>query len=105
MSALAQLQRDFMEALDREEPGAAKVHRRNVRSARHDALAATYPVVRRLVGDAFFRALSSLISRTISRIDLAAAASDTSLSSMVARDLAELRTRPYLADYFEPGNS
>ena len=58
MSALARLQREFMAALAREEPGAVAIHRRNVRSARHDSLAATYPVVRRLVGDAFFRALA-----------------------------------------------
>ena len=58
MTALARLQRDFMARLAGEEPGAVAIHRRNVRSARHDALAATYPVVRRLVGDAFFRALA-----------------------------------------------
>jgi hypothetical protein len=58
VSSLADLQRELMAALEGEEPGAVAIHRRNVRSARHDALAATYPVVRRLVGDAFFRALA-----------------------------------------------
>ena len=58
MTALARLQRDFMAVLAREDAGPAAIHRRNVVSARHDALAATYPVVRRLVGDAFFRALA-----------------------------------------------
>jgi hypothetical protein len=63
VSALAELQRDFMAALAREERGAVDVHRRNVASARRDALAATYPVVRRLVGDAFFGALASRYGR------------------------------------------
>jgi len=58
VSALARLQREFMAGLAGEEAGAIAIHRGNVRSARHDALAATYPVVRRLVGDAFFRALA-----------------------------------------------
>ncbi len=34
------------------------LYRRNMRAAQHDALAATYPVVRSLVGDAFFRVLA-----------------------------------------------
>jgi hypothetical protein len=57
VSTLAGLQRDFMASLAGEEPGAIAIHRRNVGSSRHAALAATYPVVRRLVGDGFFRAL------------------------------------------------
>ena len=57
MTTLARLQRDFMAALASGDAGPAAIYRGNVASARHDALAATYPVVRRLVGDAFFRAL------------------------------------------------
>ena len=57
MSALAQVQRDFMRALFA--PGAPAtpglaVYRSSVLANFTAALAATYPVVRRLVGDAFF---------------------------------------------------
>lgn len=73
MSALAQLQRAFAAALHEERIDAAAplvraagvspaarlaLYRRNMRAAHHDALAATYPVVRRLVGDAFFHVLA-----------------------------------------------
>jgi hypothetical protein len=57
MSSLAETQRRFLGDLYGEEglaPGAA-VYRRNVLANLHDALAGTYPVLRRLVGDAFFR--------------------------------------------------
>ena len=56
MSALSLLQRDFVEALYSEapcEPGIA-AYRRNMLANLGNALAATYPVVNRLVGDAFF---------------------------------------------------
>jgi len=66
MSSLATLQREFMAALfdDSEvrSPGIA-VYRRNVQSNLHDALAATYPVVRRLVGEGFFREAARRYSR------------------------------------------
>jgi len=52
---------------------------------------------------AFFRALGGLITRTVAEIHTAAAATDTSLSSMLAHDLADLRARPHLAEYFSPG--
>ncbi|HEX7558525.1 MAG TPA: DNA-binding domain-containing protein [Usitatibacter sp.] len=57
MSALAALQRSFIEAIDGE--GAAawpglEVYRDTARANLDGALADTYPVVRRLVGDAFF---------------------------------------------------
>ena len=70
MSELAALQRGFAAALhDGAFDAAARriraagvlpaerlaLYRRNMRATQHDALAATYPVVRRLVGDAFFR--------------------------------------------------
>lgn len=57
MTGLAGLQRQFFEAVLAGEPPDARlaIYRRNLLSNRHDALAATYPVVRRLVGDAFFR--------------------------------------------------
>ena len=73
MSALAALQRAFAAALHDERvdeaaprvraagvPPAARLalYRRNMRATHHDALAATYPVVRRLVGEAFFRVLA-----------------------------------------------
>ena len=57
MSALARFQREFLEAIvtgtgtDR----ATAIYRGNVLANLHDALAAAYPVVHRLVGDAFFR--------------------------------------------------
>ena len=66
MSALAELQREFMAALfddgPARDPGIA-IYRRNVLATQHDALAATYPVVRRLVGDAFFREVARRYSR------------------------------------------
>jgi len=73
MSELARLQRAFAAALhdgccDEAAPRVRSggvlpterlaLYRRNMRAAQHDALAATYPVVRRLVGDAFFRVLA-----------------------------------------------
>jgi hypothetical protein len=58
MTPLAQLQREFLaQVLDEDgdaSPGVA-VYRRTVLANLHAALASTYPVVRRLVGDAFFR--------------------------------------------------
>jgi hypothetical protein len=54
---LARLQGDFLDAiLAREEPADARlaVYHRSVRANHDAALAAAYPVVRRLVGDAFF---------------------------------------------------
>jgi hypothetical protein len=66
MSALAALQRGFMDALfdagDTADAG-MRVYRRTVAANLHDALAATYPVVRRLVGDAFFREAARCHSR------------------------------------------
>jgi hypothetical protein len=57
MSALAALQRDFLRTLLDDAPAAAagiEVYRRGIRINQAAALAAAYPVVRRLVGDAFF---------------------------------------------------
>ena len=66
MSTLATLQRDFMDALfddaEAPSPGIA-IYRRNVQSNLHDALAATYPIVRRLVGESFFREAARRHSR------------------------------------------
>lgn len=57
MSSLADLQRGFMDALfdiaQPSGPGIA-IYRRNVQANLHGALAAAYPVVRRLVGEGFF---------------------------------------------------
>jgi len=73
MSELADLQRAFAAALhDGAFDAAARrvralgvlpaerlaLYRRNMRATQHDALAATYPVVRRLVGEAFFRVVA-----------------------------------------------
>ena len=73
MSALAALQRAFAAALhdgadgaiaERVRPAGAPVgariaqYRRNMGANQHDALAAAYPVVRRLVGDAFFTGMA-----------------------------------------------
>jgi hypothetical protein len=57
MSGLAALQREFMRTLLDDKPAAApgiEVYRRGVRINHAAALAAAYPVVRRLVGGAFF---------------------------------------------------
>lgn len=57
MSALAALQRRFLEAVVApEEGGDARldIYRRGVRASHLGALCAAFPVVRRLVGDAFF---------------------------------------------------
>jgi len=60
MSALAHVQREFMRSLFSTQALEPRLdlYRRNVAANLHDALAATYPVVRRLVGDAFFREAS-----------------------------------------------
>jgi hypothetical protein len=59
MTALAQLQRAFLEAvLAGGAPGRHGIYRENLLGNLHSALSAAYPVVRRLVGDAFFRELA-----------------------------------------------
>ena len=57
MSALARVQREFMRAVTSTAalPPGMEVYRRGVRENRIAALAAAYPVVNRLVGEAFFR--------------------------------------------------
>jgi len=56
MSALAQFQARFLDAVlgEGEAAGRLAIYRRNVLATLVDSLTATYPVVRRLVGDAFF---------------------------------------------------
>ena len=49
---------------------------------------------------AFFRALAGQISKTVTMLGEAAAATDARISAMIDQDLAELRSRPYLAEYF-----
>ena len=49
---------------------------------------------------AFFRALADQISKTVTMLGEAAAATDARISAMIDQDLAELRSRPYLAEYF-----
>jgi hypothetical protein len=65
VKSLAQLQRDFLAAIYSEDrlDGRAAVYRRNVLGNQHEALAAAYPVVRRLVGDAFFREVADRYAR------------------------------------------
>jgi hypothetical protein len=66
MSALSRLQRDFLaEVFGQGEPARAGLatYRRNVLANLHGALASTYPVVRRLVGDAFFREAAERFAR------------------------------------------
>ena len=66
MSSLAALQRSFMDALFDDTAAASAgiaIYRRNVQANLHGALAATYPVVRRLVGEAFFREAARRYSR------------------------------------------
>jgi len=57
MNALAATQRDFIDALYSESPcdAGVAVYRRNMMANLGGALAATFPVVERLVGEAFFR--------------------------------------------------
>jgi len=76
VSALAQLQREFARAIEEEDDGisrrvrgserAARIafYRASVRAERRDALAATYPVVRRLVGDEFFGEMARRYARS-----------------------------------------
>ena len=60
MTHLAEAQRRFLAQVLAGEPSSERlaVYRRNVFANHHDALAAVYPVVCRLVGDAFFREAS-----------------------------------------------
>lgn len=53
---------------------------------------------------AFFRSLRDQVAKTIALVSEAAVTADTSLRAMIDRDLADLRTRPYLADYFDRSN-
>ena len=65
MSALAQAQRAFMRALfdDGDAGPGIEVYRSSVMANYEGALAATYPVVRRLVGDEFFSAVARRYAR------------------------------------------
>ncbi|MGE5616010.1 MAG: putative DNA-binding domain-containing protein, partial [Bacillota bacterium] len=59
MASLGALQRDFMAALYADDPAddaRIEIYRRSLRANLGDALAATFPVVERLVGASFFRA-------------------------------------------------
>lgn len=65
VSALARAQREFLDTVLSDAPaeGRIMVYRSNVLANLHDALAAAYPVVRRLVGDAFFGELAAQFAR------------------------------------------
>jgi len=72
MTSLERFQRAFVRSLAggsgagraprtrsaRQQAAGLAVYRANLRAGRHDALAAAYPVVRRLVGEAFFREMA-----------------------------------------------
>ena len=64
-ASLAALQREFMAVVEDESPCAPgmAVYRRGVLENRGGALAAAYPVVRRLVGEAFFREAAARYAR------------------------------------------
>jgi phosphoribosyl-ATP pyrophosphohydrolase/phosphoribosyl-AMP cyclohydrolase len=49
---------------------------------------------------AFFRALAGQIIKTVAMLAEAAEATGARIGAMIDRDLAELRARPYLAEYF-----
>jgi hypothetical protein len=69
VSSLAELQRDFAAALFGASPPAdvrLAIYRRNVLATLHNSLAETYPVVRRLVGEAFFREAAARFARAAS---------------------------------------
>jgi hypothetical protein len=66
VSELARLQREFLASIfdPAPAPGAAVgIYRRNVLGNLHNALASTYPVVKRLVGNAFFREATERFAR------------------------------------------
>jgi hypothetical protein len=66
MSTLAQLQREFLtEVWSADSPSRAgmAIYRRTLLANLHGALASTYPVVRRLVGEAFFREAAARYAR------------------------------------------
>jgi len=99
MLSLRERQQSFAAALlgTAAAPGGLQVYRNNVFTSLTEALAAVYPVVKRLVGEAFFNQLARrFIRRTPSRSanlhDFGA-----ELSAFIAT-LAETRTHPYLAD-------
>lgn len=65
MTPLAQWQRQFLARVCSDEgmPGRWAVYQRNLLANLHAPLAAAYPVVRRLVGDAFFREAAARFAR------------------------------------------
>ena len=65
MTGLAEQQREFLQALYGEAPLESRtaIYRRNLLANLRDALGATYPVVRRLVGDAFFGEAADRLAR------------------------------------------
>jgi len=65
MSALGELQARFLDEIFSDAPLDPRraIYRRNVLANLHDALAAAYPVVRRLVGEAFFREAAERFAR------------------------------------------
>ena len=67
MSTLARIQGDFMRSLFEERAADARleIYRRNVLATLHDALAAAYPVVQRLVGTGFFREAAERFARAV----------------------------------------
>jgi hypothetical protein len=96
---LARRQREFMDSLFASGEGAQRleIYRRNVAENLHGALAATYPVVRRLVGRAFFREAA----RRFARASPSASGDLNGFGEEFApflRGDAHARSLPYLAD-------
>ena len=67
MRALAAIQHEFLASLfgDGEADARVAIYRRNVLGALSGALAATYPVTRRLVGEAFFGEAARAFARSV----------------------------------------
>ena len=100
MSALATLQRDFMRALlDEAQPDSAgiEVYREAIRANQGMALAATYPVVRRLVGDAFFSEAARRHAATHASASGDLGEYGAGFAAFLAR-YEHAATLPYLAD-------
>ena len=95
MSALATTQREFIDALYSQSPcdPGVEVYRRNMLANLGGALAATFPVVERLVGEAFFREAA----RTFVLAHPSRAATSTNTARLSPISSAAIRTRARLA--------
>ena len=100
MSALATLQREFIDALFAADPPAdprLAIHHGNARANWRGALAAAYPTVRRLVGDGFFDAACDHYAREYPSRGGDLAAFGAQLAPFLA-GYAPAASLPYLPD-------